>query len=291
VKRRGRKGVILNADDFGLSTEVNDAVIQAHRHGVLAAASLMVAEAAAADAARRAAELGTLRVGLHVTLVAGRALSEPETIPALAGPDGRLSDRLPSAGVRFFFRPGIRAQLEREIRAQFEAFARTGLPLDHVNAQCHLHVHPTVFDLIVKVARDYGSPPMRLPYEPFPASWRSGRDRVATRLGHAYLLAPWLRSMKRRMERAGIRSNDYVFGIGDAGRMTQHRVESMLEHLPDGVTELFFHAATGRWPGIPEPMTRYRLEDELAALTSDRVRRALEASGAERIAYADLARG
>ena len=114
-----------------------------------------------------------------------------------------MSDGLLGAGVRFFFRPGVRAQLEREIRAQFEAFARTGLPLDHVNTQCHLHVHPTVFDLIVKVARDYGSPPMRLPYEPFAGSWRSGRDRVASRLGHAYLLAPWLRSMKQRMQRAG----------------------------------------------------------------------------------------
>ena len=283
-----RRRVIVTADDFGLAVPVNEAVERAHREGVLTTASLMVAEAAAGDAIRRARTLPSLGVGLHVVLVAGRPVLPPERIPDLVERDGQFTTDLARAGVRFFFRPRIRAQLEAEIRAQFAAFAASGLRFDHLNAQCHLHLHPTVFGIIVKVAREYGNPPMRIPYEPFAPSWRATRDARGLRFANAFLLAPWLALMRARLRRAHIAHNDRVFGLSDVGRMTPERVLALLGELRPGVTEVFFHAATRRWPGIAPALATYRLEDELAALTSPDVARVLHAPGVETIAFSDL---
>jgi len=269
-----RRRLIVTVDDFGLAIPVNEAVERGHRDGIVTAASLMVAEQAAQDAVARARANPTLAVGLHVVVVAGRPLLLPERIPDLVGGDGLFSNALARAGVRYFFRRSAQRQLEAEIRAQFAAFAATGLPFDHVNAQCHYHLHPTVLRLILKVAADYGRPPMRIPDEP----------------GHAPFLSPFLHLMKARLRASGVAHNDHVFGFNDTGRMTQERVLGFLARLPAGTTELYFHAATGRWPGIAHDLEAYRLEDEFAALVSPHVADAVRANGIERIAFRDIVR-
>ena len=285
---RVRRRLIVTVDDFGLSIPINEAIERGHREGIVTAASLMVAEAAAADAVARARANPTLAVGLHVVVVAGRPLLPPERIPDLVGLDGMFSSALARAGVSYFFRRSARRQLQAEIRAQFAAFAATGLPLDHVNAQCHYHLHPTVLGLILKVARDYGRPPMRIPDEPFGPSWRATRENYRGRLAHALFLSPFLGLMKARIRANGVAHNDYVFGFNDTGRMTQERVLGFLAQLPPGTTEMYFHAATSRWPGIAADLSAYRLEDEFAALVSPRVADAVLASGADRVAFHDL---
>lgn len=282
--------MIVTADDFGLAIPVNEAVERAHREGVLTAASLMVAEPCAADAVARAKALPRLGVGLHVVLVAGRPLLPPERIPDLVEPDGTFGTNLARAGVRWFFKPGIRRQLEVEIRAQFAAFAATGLPLDHVNAQCHMHLHPTVLGIVLRVAREYGRPPVRIPREPFGPSWRATHDARALRLANAVLLAPWLALLEARLRAARMPHNDRVLGLSDVGRMTPERTSALLRELRPGVTEIFFHAATRRWDGITPELQTYALEEELAALTSPEIARALHQPGTTTIAFADLVR-
>lgn len=267
------KQLIVSADDFGLSREVNEAVERAHRDGVLRAASLMVAAPAAQDAIRRARALPSLRVGLHIVLVNGRPSLPPQQVRALVDRDGNFPSDLVAAGVQFFFRPGARRALEAEIRAQFEGFARSGLQLDHVNAQNHMHVHPTVLGLIMKVGRDYGMRAVRIPSEPEGAAF----------------LQPWLRAMRWRLHRAGITTNDCVLGIRDSGHMTRERVLELLDSLPPGVCEMYFHPATGPWPGIDPQIAGYDFAGELAALLSPDVRAKIDAIGARALAYSDLA--
>ena len=146
--------LIVTADDFGLAVPVNEAVERAHREGVLTCASLMVSAPAAEDAIERAHSLPSLRVGLHLTLVRGRPALPASDVPDLVGNDGEFPRNLVSAGLRFFFLPGIRRQLEREIRAQFEAYRATGLAMDHVIVHNHMHLHPTLLGLILKVGRE-----------------------------------------------------------------------------------------------------------------------------------------
>ena len=148
-----RRHVIITADDFGAAVEVNEAVEIAHTSGVLTAASLLVGGAALDDAVARAGRLPNLRVGLHLVLVEGRPLLRPDLIPDLVNDAGTLRTDMAALGLAVALRGSVRAQLAAEITAQFEAFASTGLTLDHVNAHKHFHVHPGIASWIERSAR------------------------------------------------------------------------------------------------------------------------------------------
>jgi hopanoid biosynthesis associated protein HpnK len=278
------KRLIITADDFGRSQVVNEAIEQAHIRGILTTASLMVGEAATADAVTRARRHPGLRVGLHLVLVDGRPLLAPAKIPVLAGPEGRFRDNLVWAGFAYFFRPAARRQLEAELRVQFEAFRQTGLPLDHVNAHHHLHLHPTVLGTILKVGRDYGLGSVRLPHEPFWPAWRATREGLLRRLGLAALLAPWAALMRIRLNQARLRYNDYLFGMNDTGRMTPDRVRRFIACLPEGFSEIHLHPA-GR-EGIPGS---FETDAEFLALTAPATVEALRRAGLHCTGFGDLA--
>jgi chitin disaccharide deacetylase len=287
AKGRGKR-IIITGDDFGLALPVNEAIVDAHRKGILTTASLMTGEPFFQDAVERARRHPTLRVGLHLTLVEGRPTADPRQIPDLVDRDGSFSTHLARAGFQFFFRSGIRKQLETEIRAQFEAFQQTGLALDHADAHNHMHLHPTVLRLMLRIGKDYGLSAIRLPYEPPLRSWKASRTAMGSRFASSLFLFPWMNLMKYLLQRARIRYNDFFFGMADSGSMTLDRVLRIISNLPDGVTELGFHPATRRSEEIDRTMLNYKHEEEFLALTSESLRFATQTADIQRIAFSDL---
>ena len=244
----------------------------------------MVAAPAAADAVARARRLPELRVGLHLVLVDGCPASPLSTVSKLVGPSGKFERNLGRAGVRFFFSPKTRRQLRQEIRAQFEAFRATGLELDHVNAHKHIHLHPTVADLILEVGRDYRMRTVRVPAEPIGVLRRAfPQERVAIPL-----YRPWAELLRHRVRRAGLVANDHVFGLTWSGDMVEQRVLRLLPYLSDGVSEAYFHPATERSPALSAAMPDYRHREELAALTSPAVKARIEDLGIALSTYGGL---
>ena len=270
-----QRGLILTADDFGLHIAVNEAVELAWRDGVLNAASLMVSAPAAGDAVARARRLPGLRVGLHLVLADGRPTLPPERIPDLVDAQGRFGSAMARDGVRFFFLPHVRRQLRAEIQAQFEAYAATGLPLDHVNTHKHFHLHPTVLNIILQTGRGFGLRAMRLPLEAGAPLW----------------LRPWMALLRRRLNAAGIAHNDYVAGIAASGAMDEAALLRVLAGLPGGVTEIYLHPAMASGAVVAPSMAGYRHADELAALLSPRVRAMLDQVAPRRGGFADLLAG
>lgn len=254
--------VIISADDFGLSETVNEAVERAHRDGILEAASLMVAAPAAADAVRRARALPKLRVGLHLVVIEGPAVLPPREIAGLVDADGQFPPDQFRLGVRYASRPDIRRQLAAEIRAQFAAFAATGLTLDHANAHKHMHLHPSVGRLMLDIGRDFGLPAIRIPAEPPDVLRRCG---TPTGPG-AWALYRWTTLLRRQARAAGVAVNDHCFGLAWSGHMTAERVRRLVPVLPDGITELYFHPAVRRDALLCRLMPGYEHEAELAAL-------------------------
>jgi hopanoid biosynthesis associated protein HpnK len=269
--------LIVTADDFGLSNEVNEAVERGHRDGILSAASLMVGAPAREDAVRRARELPKLGVGLHVTLLDGRPVLPPSEVPGLVGPNGRFSSAPVRFGIALYFSAELRAQARSEIEAQFRRFGETGLVLDHINGHKHFHLHPAVLETILKIAPNFGSPPIRVPFEPFAPSFEANRDRALGRLTSACFYFLQTRRLARKLKRAGISANDYIFGLNDSGAMTQQRMLNFIEHLPPGVTELYCHPATSRWDGADTLPAGYRPVEEFHALISPAVKAKLAA--------------
>jgi hopanoid biosynthesis associated protein HpnK len=282
--RGEERSLVVTADDFGLSREVNEAVEIAHRDGILTSASLMVAEPWAEDAVARARRLPGLAVGLHLVLIEARPVLPPERIPDLVRAGGRLRTDLVRYGAEIFFRPAVKRQVAAEIEAQFQAYARTGLPLDHVNAHKHYHLHPTIAGLVISIGRRYGMRALRVPVEP-PETL--GQVEPVRRGLEARLAGPWAKMLRARARGAGLVVPDSVLGLAWSGAMTPDRVAGLIRNLPGGRTELYAHPAMrggfeGEAPG-------YRYAEEFAALTAAVSRDALAASGATLSSYATWA--
>jgi hopanoid biosynthesis associated protein HpnK len=256
------KHVVFTADDFGLSESVNEAVERAHRDGILNAASLMVAGPAAADAVRRARALPSLRVGLHLVVIEGPAVLPVTVIPDLVDAAGQFPSDQFRLGVRYFFRPQVRRQLAAEIRAQFAAFAATGLTLDHANAHKHMHLHPTMGRLMIDIGRDFGLRAVRVPAEPPGVLARCG---TAVGLG-GRALYHWSKLLRRQVRAADMVTTDHCFGIAWTGHMTGDRMRRLLAELPEGTSEIYFHPATGRDATMRLLMPGYEPEAEFATL-------------------------
>jgi len=255
------KNLIVTADDFGAAVEVNEAVERAHQDGILSAASLMVSGSAAQDAVTRAKTMPKLRVGLHLVLVEGKPVLPAASVPDLVDRAGHFRTDMARAGAAMFFLPKVRAQLRAEIEAQFAAFAATGLKLDHVNAHKHFHLHPTIWKMIQKFAIAYGFKGVRVPLEPQSVLARIEQHKTS---GVVALTAPFARGMRRAFIRSGVLVPDQVFGLAWSGAMTNKRLTGLIEHLPEGLSEIYMHPATGPYPGSAPG---YRYTGELAALT------------------------
>jgi hopanoid biosynthesis associated protein HpnK len=268
--------LIVNADDFGSSRDVNEAVIRAHRDGILTSASLMVNEPAATEAVALARQHPTLGVGLHLVLAGGRAALPPRQIPGLADDRGQFAHGAVRAGFRLFFRHSLRAELEREIAAQFRAFSETGLTLDHVNGHLNLHLHPTVFPLALAGTARHPTAGFRLTRDSFRLDLQLSRGAWVYRISHAAIFTLLSAFARSRLKSAGVRHTDRVFGLLRNARVDEHYLLALLPRLPPGDSELYAHPS----------LTAFR--HELEALTSPMVKTLANRLNLRLIRYRDL---
>jgi hopanoid biosynthesis associated protein HpnK len=276
------KAVIFNADDFGARAQTNAAILRAHREGTLTSASLMVNEPAAAEAVETAREHPSLAVGLHVVVSEGRAALPHANIPHLTSAEGRFPASPALAGMRWFFTRAARRELPGEIEAQFARFAAAGLPWDHVNGHHHLHLHPVVWDCLIRQSEAFGIRRVRIPYEEFrPAT----RERLAGRWREWLFLRALRRRCLRTLRGRGFTVADRVYGHLETGRMTADYVAGLLGRLGGALNEIYLH------PGAPHarplPGGPAGMDVELDALLSPAVRERVESLGLKRTTYAE----
>jgi hopanoid biosynthesis associated protein HpnK len=282
--------LIVSADDFGMSPGVNAGILRAHREGILTEVGLMVNGRAFDEAVELARSNPALGVGLHLTLAQGWATAPANEIPLLADRGGLFRMNPIWSGFRFFFLPGVRAQLRREIRAQLDKFRATGLTLSHVDGHVTIHAHPTVLSILIECAPEYRIRAVRLPSEPLAPALRFDARHLGRKLFEAAVFAALSRRARKRLAGAGISHPERMFGLHQTGRISEQYLLTLLPQLPDGVSELYCHAA------LPDDECRrwrpadYESEQEVAALTSLRVRAEIERRGIELISYADLQR-
>ena len=159
----------------------------------------------------------------------------------------------------------------------------TGLPLDHVNTHKHFHLHPTIAGTILKVGRRHGLKAMRVPTEPRAVLAKAEPEAV---FGRAYVTGPWSELVRLRLRKAGVATADHVFGLRWSGALTPVRMEALLRHLPDGLSEIYLHPATrGGFDGAAEG---YRYAEEFAALTDPGVIAAIRAADVQLGGFADF---
>lgn len=257
--------LILTADDFGFSSEVNAAVIEAFRGGVLRYASLMVKRPWAQEAARLAKAHPGLGVGLHLEL---------------------CSERPAYWGLRYAFSAKDKAGLEGEIILQVERLLELGVKPTHVDGHFNIHVHPVIFPILARVARRYGIARVRLPagelgpslayWLKAPASW-SSPGSLASRLILGGVFGALERGLRRHAE--GLAA-PRAYGLLHSGLMTEDYLEWLISRLPEGETEIYLHPSSDPASAVlNRPTPTHQSITELRSLLSPRVQRALGAAG------------
>jgi len=268
--------LIVNADDFGRSRSINEAVIRAHREGILTSASLMVNEPACDEAVALARQNPTLGVGLHLSLLCGRPALTRAEIPGLLTATDEFRTNPATVGFRYFFQSGLREQLRKEVRAQFARFRATGLRLDHVNGHLHMHLHPTVFRILMEEAKQLGIERLRLTFDPFRLNLRLASGHFWYRVLHAVIYHFLSARARPVLQQRGIHYTCAVFGLLQNARVDESYILCLLPELPVGDSELYSH------PSLDE------FRNEFEALVSPQVRERVKQLGIQLIRYQDL---
>jgi chitin disaccharide deacetylase len=270
------KQLIVNADDWGLTRGVNRGILRAFQHGIVTSTSLMVTGSAFEDAVALARNFPELDVGLHLALVEERAVLGREMLPTLVDELGRF----PRTNGEFLKRALLGSirwdEVEHEIVAQIERFQDTGLRLSHLDSHQHLHMFPSVFQIVARLTRGMDNVWIRNPAGP----WRKLRG---VRMGRWFqqlglnLTCLCARALQPRPE---LRMPDGMYGFAAGGCLTRATLEQILREMPDGLYELNCH------PGECDVETRqlyghwgYRWDEELAAMTAPETRAILEEQG------------
>jgi chitin disaccharide deacetylase len=241
------KQLILNADDFGFTRGVNEAIIRAYQEGILTSATLMANGPAFDDAVERASSNPRLGVGCHLVLVGGKSVAPPEEIASLADADGQLPKTLGSFVARLSCGLIRASHIEKELRAQIEKIRRAGIEPTHLDTHKHTHAHPGVMEALGKVAHATGVTRIRMPFEKLRDSWSTTRGlecSFAAQLAaatSARAVTPLFRAVSKKY---ALRSPDRFLGLAITGHLGGASLHRMIGMIEEGTTEIMLH------PGI-----------------------------------------
>jgi predicted glycoside hydrolase/deacetylase ChbG (UPF0249 family) len=261
-----RKLLVVNADDFGFTTDVNEGIVEAHRNGILTATTLMANGDAFDDAVRLARETPTLDVGCHLVLVGGCSTMAPQRpLPAT------VSELLRALLLR-------QIDVYAELSAQVRRILAAGIAPSHIDTHKHTHLAPPVLDALARIAEEHQIHWVRRPFD-FPLNALQGTVPAMKRLTSQALGAMRGR-FHRVLERHACRTTDHFAGFQITGRFRTAELVELLGILPEGSTELMVHPGRCR-EALRAARTRLKesREAELAALVAPEVRAAIERNG------------
>jgi hopanoid biosynthesis associated protein HpnK len=282
--------LIINADDFGLTSGVNRAIAEANRNGVLGSATLMATGSAFAEAADLIPQLPGMSVGCHVVLVDGAPILPARQIPSLTKSEGRFESKL-SSFVRQALLGRLRAdEIEAEATAQIRKLQAAGIRLSHFDTHKHTHMFPQIARPLLRAARACGVQAVRNPFEGPKLSLLSWNRQLWIRQFQTALLSILAAGFRRSVAEHGVATTDGTIGIAATGSMTMRSLQPLIESLPEGTWEWVCH------PGYNDADLKNagtRLMDsrelELEILTAPDLRETLERAGIELITFRDLA--
>lgn len=282
-----RRLIVINADDFGFSTGVNQAIITAHEQGILTSTSLMVTAEAADQAIALARNHPQLAVGLHLVLVCGRSALPPSKIPHLVDSKGNFPNDPVKAGLHYQFNWAARQELRWEIQAQLEKFCDSGLPLSHVDGHLHMHSHPVVLGILAELAEEFKIKVIRLPSEELRLTLKLDRRHLWQKLIWSGVFSGLRQYGESLLKSQGVGFAERVYGLLQSGCITEKYLLGLIPQIQADLVEIYCHPDIVI-PGEPLNGSLGSGATELAALLSQPVRQVLRENRFELTNYSTL---
>lgn len=278
-----KKRFIVNADDFGLCTGVNRAIEKAHTDGILTSTTIMAGAEGTDEALEMARQMPSLGVGIHLNLVEGRALCQNRQAGCILDENGEFRYSAGKIALKSMICPSARKAIENELAAQIESLLEKGLKPTHFDSHKHVHTFPSIYKIVVRLARRFGVGAVRWPCESlktcssgWPLPSKNGKRR--TRI---------IRTMARinRLQDNSLIKNDAFYGIAHTGKADDEFWRAVCKNAETEVAEVMTHP--GYLQGLDPAKTRLIDERvvELEALCSESTKKAIADSGVELIHY------
>jgi predicted glycoside hydrolase/deacetylase ChbG (UPF0249 family) len=271
--------LIVNADDYALTKGVSRAILRAHRDGIVTSTSVLAIGPAfehTVPALRDTADIG---VGAHLAAVGeDPPLLSAREIPTLVDRRGHLPMSWRQLLPRVLARRVDLDDLRREFAAQLARLTGAGLRLTHVDSHQHVHLWPSIGEVVLDVAADAGIDRVRI----IRSTARSPIGVTVRRFGRAF---------EQRASARGIAHPVTATGLDEAGTLALPRLLEAIERLGRSgaaSAELAAHPGEAGDPDLTRYEWGYAWEHELAALTDPAVKQAVADAGFGLGSYADL---
>jgi len=288
------KRLIINADDFGLTEEVNSGIIEAHRNGVITSTSLIANMPAFDDAVRLAKENPALAVGIHLNIFSGKPLLPPESVPTIIDNEGNFIRKPFTLVKKILLRQINLQEIEKELRAQIEHILNTRLEITHLDSHKHFHCYPPLFKIVIKLAVEYGIKRMRYINEKITIFSNSNitekfyRTFINPRYYHINLLNYCCRMASSELKKNDILHPDYSFGILYSGSMDIDIYGSILRSLKEGTTEIMSHPGYNSNKLKTLSFLTSSREEELRILINPTIKKIITERDIELVTYRSL---
>jgi len=173
-------------------------------------------------------------------------------------------------------------EMEKEFAAQISLLKSLGVHPDHIDGNNHIHIFPGIAVLVARLANDVGVKHIRLPLERF-SNWRQWVQPRMVKKSFFGLLS---RRARPVFKKHGLRFTDHFAGIQFPLLSSLGSVQSFLENLPDGTTELMCHPGYRNPTG--NPFSSAEREQELFALTHPSMPERMRRFNIELISYGEI---
>jgi hopanoid biosynthesis associated protein HpnK len=282
--------LIVNADDFGLTSGVNRAIVEGNRSGIVTSATLMANAKATDSAIDLAKTQPSLKTGCHVVLIDGAPLAA--NLPTLTNSSSRFRNSLKQFATAAVRKQIAAEEIQREAEAQIHKLQSRGINLTHLDSHKHTHMFPHVLRPLLHAAKACGIRAIRNPFEPlrsWPIAMVLGAPELWLRSAGVMAFQMFAEEFRRALKEQGMVSTDGTVGIAVTGMLDQKRLLRILEALPEGTWELVCHPGYSDFDlqAAGTRLTKSR-EIELSVLTSIEIKKALALHQIELITYADL---
>jgi hopanoid biosynthesis associated protein HpnK len=288
--------LIVNADDFGYTSGVTRAIVEAHSCGIVTSSTLMANGAAFDEAVQAAQKLPALSVGCHVVLIDSEPVLDAQTIPSLADQNGTRSkfrDSLKAFALRAITRRIDADQIEAEVTAQIRKLQSAGIAVSHIDTHKHTHLFPAILRPLLHAAAACGVRAIRNPFGPrlpLQSSQLLARPNLWTRWAEVRVLSIFAGKFREAIRREGFATPDGTLGIEVTGTLDETLFRAIAQSIPDGTWEFVCHPGYND-AALRAANTRLResRETELRVLTLHGAREMLTQQGIELISYRNLA--
>jgi hopanoid biosynthesis associated protein HpnK len=283
--------LIINADDFGFTSGVNRAIVEAHTRGVVTSSTLMAKGPAFAEAIALARSTTSLGVGCHVVLIDGEPALSAEKLPTLMS-SARFRDGLAGFAARALTKRMKASEITEEAAAQIRTLQSAGISVTHIDTHKHTHVFPQILRPLLRAAADCGVRAIRNPFgprRPFRSSELLARPNLWTRYAEVRILRRFAGTFREAVGRDGFATPDGTLGIEVTGTLDETLFRAIASNIPDGTWEFVCHPGYND-ADLRAAKTRLResRESELHVLTLPAAREVLAQAGIQLISYREL---